>query len=235
MATVALLIGREPESRYSFHRGYADAVWAAGGTPIMLTAPTTPSDVPEYVRAVMACGAVCLTGGGDVEPARYGAAPGPDIRDADPFRDAAEIEAVRAAAAVGRRTFGICRGLQVLAAAFGGSLHQDLPSAGHQGHWDEARQYEESHAVTTTGGSLAEMSLGGAAAVNSIHHQAVHEPGPVLRVSACSPDGVIEALEAPNILGVQWHPERLWARDQRHLAAFRWMVDGGAQTTPASV
>ena len=125
----------------------------------------------------------------------------------------------------GVAVLGICRGIQLLAASVGGSLVADLPEAGHEGHWQEERQYEPVHAVEARSGSLAERALGGATVVNSIHHQAVLHPGPALEATAWSPDGVIEAIEGPGILGVQWHPERLCADDRRHLAPFAWLVD----------
>jgi putative glutamine amidotransferase len=105
----------------------------------------------------------------------------------------------------------------------GGRLVTDLPDAGFEGHWQEARQCEPVHAVEAERGSLARAALGGARDVNSIHHQAVADPGR-LQVTACSADGVVEALEGPGILGVQWHPERLLATDPRHLAPFRWLL-----------
>ena len=101
---------------------------------------------------------------------------------------------------------------------------QDLPNAGYPGHWDEERQHEPIHGVVADPGSLAHHALGGAARVNSIHHQAVATPGPQLRATAWGDDGVIEAIEGDGVLGVQWHPERLARTDDRHLAPFRWLV-----------
>lgn len=232
MTTVALLVGRERDRRYAADKAYADAIWAAGGTPVTLAPPTSARQVAAYVRSVLACEAVCVTGGGDVDPARYGARTVVPLVGVDSYRDAAEIEAVRGASALGRPVLGICRGIQVIAVASGGALLQDLPGAGHPGHWDEGRQHQPVHAVWAADGSLAEMALGGATHVNSIHHQAVLIPGAHLVVSATSPDGVIEAIEGDAILGVQWHPERLWARDPRHLAPFTWLV--GASRAAAS-
>jgi putative glutamine amidotransferase len=106
----------------------------------------------------------------------------------------------------------------------GGTLIHDLPEKGIDGHWDEQRQYEPVHAVQAEPGSDAALVLDGVERVNSIHHQAVADPGQTLRATAWSDDGVIEAVEAPGLLGLQWHPERMSARDPRHLAAFRWLV-----------
>lgn len=223
MATVALLVGREPVHRYSLHRGYADAVWAVGATPVVLVPPTSPADVGRFVDAALACDAICVTGGGDVEPARYGAAPTFGLMDLDPMRDSAEVATVVRAVQAHRPVLGICRGIQLIAVALGGSLHQDLPSGGIAGHWEEEREHSPVHGIVVTPGSTAADALAGARTVNSIHHQAVADPGP-LSVTATAPDGVIEAVEAPGVLGLQWHPERLFAGDNRHLAPFRWLV-----------
>jgi len=112
----------------------------------------------------------------------------------------------------------------VLGVAFGGTLHQDLTAAGFsQHHWEEDRQYEPVHAIRAEPGSRAEGALADANKVNSIHHQAVRDPGSLV-ATAWSDDGVIEAIEGDGVLGVQWHPERLLAYDACHLAAFAWLV-----------
>ncbi|MEZ5231814.1 MAG: gamma-glutamyl-gamma-aminobutyrate hydrolase family protein [Acidimicrobiales bacterium] len=232
---MAVLVGRQPDARYSLHRGYVDALAAVGAAPLLVPAGAglTHLDVGGWLGA---CSALLVTGGGDVAPAAYGSAPTTDLLDeVDPERDAVELAAVRWARRSGRPVLGICRGIQLVAAALGGSLCQDLPTAGHNGHWDLEREHAPSHAVKAEPGSLAEAALGGAGEVNSIHHQAVADPGPELVATAWSPDGVIEAVEARNgtpTLGLQWHPERLAGSDARHLAPFRWLVDIAGQVRP---
>ena len=228
---VGVLIGREPAHRYSVHRGYVDALWAAGATPVVLAppcrAPKSLADaLPRFVDEALACDALCVTGGGDVDPALYGPAAekGVTLKDVDEARDTAEMAVVRGAVEAGLPLLGVCRGVQLIAVALGGSLHQDLPQAGFADHWEEERQHEAVHAITAEYGSAAARVLAGAAEVNSIHHQAVRDAGPRLTATAWSPDGVIEAVEAPGVLGVQWHPERLWPTDGRHLAPFEWLV-----------
>jgi putative glutamine amidotransferase len=219
---VAILVGRSPEHRYSVHRGYVDAVSAAGGLPLVVPAGDGIA-VEAAVDLVDRVGAILLSGGGDVSPALYGGGAIPELMEVDPARDDVEAAVLRAALARGKPVLGICRGIQLLVAALGGSLVQDLPTAGHDGHWNEDRQYEPVHGIEADTGTLAAAALSGSAKVNSIHHQAVAEVGPHLVATAWSDDGVIEAVEADGVLGVQWHPERLFASDARHLKPFEWL------------
>jgi putative glutamine amidotransferase len=219
---VAVVVGRTPADRYSVHRGYVEALWAVGATAVLV--PAGPgADVDRSAELVEAADALLITGGGDVDPARYDQEVA-GAYELDPDRDAVEVAMLHAARTTGRPVLGICRGIQLIAAGLGGSLVQDLAAAGHLGHWEEERQYEPVHEVVADVGSLAAAALAGAVTVNSIHHQAVVDPGPDLRATAWSPDGVIEAIEGDGVLGVQWHPERLIGADGRHLAPFRWLV-----------
>jgi putative glutamine amidotransferase len=219
MPAIALLVGRDPAHRVSVHRAYTDCVWEIGATPIILAPPPDERGLDRYVEASLRCAGVCATGGGDLAQG-----PTDGLMDPDPMRDAAERAAVVAARAASIPILGICRGIQLLALTYGGALHRDLPTDGYQGHWEEERQYEPVHDITADPGSLAAVALAATGRVNSIHHQAVRDPGPSLRPTAWSGDGLIEALEAPGVLGVQWHPERLATRDSRHLAPFRWLL-----------
>lgn len=218
-----MLVGRYPEDRYSVNRGYVDALHAVGAQPILV--PAGPgADVERVLGIVETAGGVVLTGGGDVEPAVYGHPLDPKTFEVDPDRDRVEVEVVRRAAERRMPILGICRGIQLLTVALGGSLVQDLCTAGFEQHWHEDRQHEPVHAIDPEPGSLTVRALAGATTVNSIHHQAVAEPGPHLRASAWSPDGVIEAVEGDRIVGLQWHPERLLGHDRRHLAPFAWVA-----------
>lgn len=225
---VGVLCGRSPEERYSTHRGYVSSVTAAGGIPVLL--PAGP-DVDPVALATMVehCHSIVVTGGGDIDPGHYaGVAPASTelLMDVDPTRDIAEFAVVQFAAGAGKRVLGVCRGAQLLAVMGGGTLIGDLVEKGLEGHWDEERQYEPVHTVRAEPDTLAARVLGGVAQVNSIHHQAIADPGQRVRATAWSPDGVIEAVEGPGLLGLQWHPERLAATDRRHLAPFSWVVHG---------
>ncbi len=189
---------------------YADAVLAAGGTPVVLDGRSATESL-DFIDALI------LTGGGDVDPARYGGDPASG-RDVDPARDEAEIDLVLAAAAAGLPLLGVCRGLQVMVVAFGGTLTPDLgmthvlPGADHP--------------IRTTPDSLLDRLLGPRPTVTSIHHQAVATHGPNWTVTAYADDGVPEAVEWTGsdnwpALGVQWHPE---LNDPTGPALFSWLV-----------
>jgi putative glutamine amidotransferase len=221
---VAVLVGREPDERFSVHRGYLDAVWAVDAIPVLVPTGADPTH-DAALALVDDADALLVTGGGDVDPRSYGDTTRETLMSVDVERDRVEISAVHLAHQAGKPVLGICRGAQVVGVAFGGSLHQDLPAAGFPDHhWELERQYEPVHAIDAAPGSLAELALAGSPKVNSIHHQAVREPG-ALRATAWSDDGVIEAVEGDGILGIQWHPERLLAGEPRHVAPFEWLVD----------
>jgi putative glutamine amidotransferase len=225
---VGILCGRSPEDRYSTHRGYVASVTAVGGIPVLL--PSGPDVDPDAVATVAErCRAIVVTGGGDVDPQRYGgsvAQGGDSLMEVDPARDTTEASVVEAALEQGKRVLGVCRGAQLLAVMGGGTLILDLPAKGIEGHWDEVRQYEPVHGIQAENGSVAAAVLGTLCEVNSIHHQAIADPGQQLRATAWSPDGLIEAVERPGVLGVQWHPERMFGLDERHLAPFAWVLAG---------
>jgi gamma-glutamyl-gamma-aminobutyrate hydrolase PuuD len=184
-------------------RNYVNAVWDAGGLPILL--PTL--EAAAAAAALGACSGLVLIGGGDVDPALYGEERHPKTYEVDPERDAFEIALARAAIDRDMPVLGICRGAQILNVTFGGSLQQDLTGdCAH--HWTGG--FEPAHMV-----ALESDSRVGAAhevselKVNSLHHQAIGRLGQGLRATAWSEDGVIEAVEhdAKWVVAVQWHPE----------------------------
>lgn len=190
---------------------YIDAVERGGGTPIILP-PTFTVDVGQLLEAV---DGLVLTGGVDVDPQIYGEDPLPQMGRIDPKRDHFELEITRRALSVGKPTLAICRGIQVLNVAAGGTLFQDIPSQvkGSIKHSAQTPTFYPSHSVRVKAGSklhgiFGKEELG----VNSFHHQSVKDLGEGLVATAWAPDGVIEAMEIPGevfILGVQWHPERM--------------------------
>jgi putative glutamine amidotransferase len=165
-----------------------------------------------------------LTGGDDVAPTRYGETPHQTVVEAEPGRDEFELNLVKVARARELPIFAICRGIQVLNVACGGTLVQDIPSQvpgalPHRLPVPPNQPYTLAHEVWLERDSLLcrmmceRLSDADACAVNSRHHQAVNAVAPGFKVTATAPDGVIEAIEDPSTgfcLGVQWHPENFW-------------------------
>ncbi len=194
---------------------YVESIRRAGAEAVELTLADPPDAVVGRVDGVL------LTGGGDIDPALYGAAAHLNFTAAEPGRDTFEIALVRAALAADLPVLAICRGLQVLNVAFGGDLVQDIPTEVNGALHHDVREprYAIAHEVWVTATSrLAalmkdDLADGESCQVNSRHHQAVRHVGDGLEVVATAPDGVIEAVERPTArfcLGVQWHPENFW-------------------------
>jgi len=191
---------------------YLASVRAVGGDPWELTYDVDAADV-----VVRSCAGLVLPGGVDVDPARYDEARHSTVTDVDVARDEYEIALVRAALAADLPILAICRGLQVMNVAAGGSLIQDVPSQVGNAvpHQVAAPKDAIAHDVSLSPGSRLEQLMGHAAVggrlpVNSRHHQAVGRIAGSFVVTSLAPDGVIEALELPRArfcLGVQWHPE----------------------------
>jgi putative glutamine amidotransferase len=187
-------------------RRYIDMVAAGGGQPVLL--PPTPGVVGVLARL----DGLVLSGGGDIDPARYGAARDPATDTANPVRDDAEIELANRAIATGLPVLGVCRGLQVVNVALGGTLHQHLPAlVGHDGHSPEVHGYG-THKVSVAAGSQLAGILGRTdAAVPTHHHQAVGRLGDGLIPTAWTDDDTVEAVEMDKpesfMIAVQWHPE----------------------------
>ena len=164
---------------------------------------------------------ILLSGGGDIAPARYRASSSPLLRGIDAERDSAELDLVRWAIEGEKPILGICRGLQMMNVAFGGTLIQDIASemaSAFLHDFPDTPGDLIAHTVDMKPGLLHEIQ-GRIASLetNSSHHQAVRKLGKGLRVSGRSPDGIVEALEIPGLpfaAAVQWHPERLLRRTE---------------------
>ncbi len=210
---------------WTLKRAYAEAVTSAGGLPLPL--PHLADAAPELLAL---CDALVVTGGDfDVPPELYGEARRPACGPARPERTAAELALLRLALASDLPLLGVCGGMQLLAVALGGSLHQDLEAdLGLGGHQQPRPKDVPSHEVVVAAGTLLAGLVGaGSLRVNSTHHQAVRQPGRGALVSARAPDGVIEAIEVPALrfaLGVQWHPEAAGRHEPRHAAIYAGLV-----------
>jgi putative glutamine amidotransferase len=213
---------------------YVRAVVAAGGVPVLLP------PVPEAVEAVLPrLDGLVLSGGPDIEPGRYGAAPLASTAEPRVDRDAAELGLAEAATAAGLPVLGICRGLQLLNVARGGTLHQHLPDVvGTDDHAPAPGVYGH-HPVTITGGSRLAETLGRSQTeVPSYHHQAIDTLGAGLTVTAVAPDGVVEAVEDPSLpfcVAVQWHPEVGHPEAGDDLSLFRALVAASSARRGAAV
>jgi putative glutamine amidotransferase len=231
--TTSVTVDKVPERAY-VNGTYIRAVQAAGGIPILLTPHFTPQ-----VQAALwqRLDGLLLTGGGDIEPARFGQARHPAVDDVSPARDELEIGLTRRALDDDVPLFAICRGIQVLNVALGGTLVQDIPAEvpGALAHSQKAPRHEPTHPVKVMGeGTRLGRVLGALELdVNSMHHQAIQRLGEGLREVAWAPDGVIEGVEMPGddrfVLGVQWHPEELVGHDPAARNLFAALVDAAGQ------
>jgi len=207
---------------------YAESVRKAGDIPVVICRAAKPAD---YDRMLAKLDVLLVTGGEDVEPARYGAEPSPKLGRVNLERDAFEFDLLRAAVRRELPLIGVCRGEQVLNVFFGGSLYQDIPSeigtnvVHSRGNWVVNRA-KYIHDITVEPGSrLAKVLGAGTQPVNSSHHQSVQRLAPGLTVVARTADGVVEAYEGGwyPVAGVQFHPECMSAlmRDKRAEKLFR--------------
>ena len=189
-------------------RAYTDMVATAGGIPVLLPPLAAAADAVDRLDAVI------LSGGPDVGPERYGAAPHPRTGAPRPERDASEIAVLHRALDRGIPVLGMCRGMQVLNVALGGTLTQHLPDvAGHDGHNPSPGVFGTVE-VTLDPESRTGQAVGPSASVRCHHHQALDVLGDGLVVTGRAADGIVEAVERPEgafVVGVQWHPEQVAA------------------------
>lgn len=203
---------------------YSQSCEKAGLLPVLL--PVTEDSSVRAAQLDLMDG-LLLSGGTDVHPRFYGAEVAPETQADDERRDEHEIALVRAAIARDLPILAICRGLQILNVALGGTLIQDLPTevSSEWAHRQGPDSSEKTHHAHLAPGSRVSEIFGGAdrLAINSHHHQAVQDPAPGLVITARADDGVIEALEKPEarfVVGVQWHPENLYDTDAPARALF---------------
>lgn len=208
--------------------GYMDGISQAGGIPVIFP---FLKDGQELNRLTDMCDGFLFTGGQDVSPEIYHEKPLEELIDTCEKRDCMEDVVLKRAIAEDKPVLGICRGIQFINAALGGSLYQDLPTQ----HPSETEHHQQSpydmpvHEVTLVEGSpLHECLKTDRLPVNSLHHQAVKTVAPGLRIMAISTDGIAEALYRPEsrfLWAVQWHPEFSYKTDENGLKIFKAFVD----------
>lgn len=214
--TVAVTAGIRQDgdtSRVRLTAAYVTALENAGLVPVIIP----PLSGERAASAVLdSVAGLVLTGGGDVDPARYGETPHPKIRSINADRDATESALIQEARSRGTPVLAICRGIQILNVALGGTLVQDISAQCDTSiaHDDEGPRDSRSHEITIEAGSRIEAAMGTRqCSVNSFHHQSVKQVAEGLRITARSPDGVIEGLESMDdawwVMAVQWHPEEM--------------------------
>jgi putative glutamine amidotransferase len=215
---------------YGVPENYVDAIRRAGGHPILLLPgdAATPHELLDRVDALV------LVGGGDVEPARYGGADDATVYGVEPDRDELELGLLASAAERSTPTLAICRGMQAMNVAFGGTLIPHLPDRpGTIEHGAPGGEDRRRHTVKVAPESLLASATGTEVLdCSTHHHQGIDELGEALVATAWSDDGLVEALELPGawMLGVQWHPEDTAAEDAWQQRLFDALIDR-ARTT----
>jgi putative glutamine amidotransferase len=225
---------------------------AAGALPVLLPYPERLGEAEAVLGAVEG---LVLAVGRDLEPGRYGETPHPSMTPHSPLRDRAELALAEAALARETPVLGICRGLQVLNVARGGTLYRDRTEypEGARDHpggdwqlWEEVCRHtlglgppvaHPSHSIAVAPGSILADALGPEAEVNSYHHQAIRELGEDVRAVAVAPDGIVEAIEVDGAgfaLGVQWELQESWQDDRRFLEIFSALVDAAREARRAA-
>lgn len=224
-------------SRHQLPSAYVRAVFAGGGIPLLLPLIDDPQRAGELLDRV---DGLLLSGGVDVDPLHFGHEPEPNLGEVSPERDLTDLALCREALKRGMPVLGICRGVQVLAVAAGGTIIQDLGSRLKDvlKHRQQAPVWYASHTVRLEAATAVHRLIGGPGdfrcLVNSFHHQAVDRVPPGYVVSARSPDGVIEAIEVVDgsqfAVGVQWHPEGMVDRHPAQIGLFAGLVEASRGT-----
>lgn len=210
---------------YIMNQTYVRVVETLGALPVMIPLHMTE----ETLRGIFErLDGLLLPGGEDIHPEMYGHDPHPHLGATDPERDRTELLMTRWALAAGMPVLGICRGIQIINVACGGSLYQDLGSqrpdlAKHDYFPPEFERFRICHQVRIAGESVLADSLGRVHEVNSMHHQGIAQIGRGLSAVGIAEDGLVEAVEMaplPFVVGVQWHPEELAKTDQLSASLF---------------
>lgn len=221
------------EKEMSIQTCYTNALMKAGALPVLLC----PNMDDDMLRQCMnGLDGILLAGGNDVSPDRYGHDPIDELGEVNPLRDDFEGRLVRMAAEMEMPVLGICRGIQSINVAMGGTLWQDVPSQyrtaeGTKGiaHSQTRADFYTSHRVLVEENTLLMKLIGQREIrVNSFHHQGVRDAAPCMKVVARASDGLIEAIEHPGLpffLGVQWHPERYFDRDRTAMVLFEALAE----------
>jgi len=208
-------------------------VEAAGGLPVLIPYFEKAETIESFLDLV---GGLILAGGRDVDPRHYDELPHPRLKEIEPLRDSVELETIKKALERDMPILGICRGIQTLNVAAGGTLYQDISSflsthIDHSNLWELAldpKNAQNHHSIEIDPSSrLFEIIGEKSIVVNSYHHQSVKDVAPGFKVVAKAPDGIVEGMESLThsfVLGVQCHIEFLWDKDPRWLSLYQTFV-----------
>ena len=222
------ITGNYDSGKCTLLEGYYRSVLEAGGTPLIIPAF---NDTDAMVSLLDSVDALILSGGGDINPLFLGEEPIRELNSINPARDWQELMLVRMATNRQIPILGICRGLQIMTAALGGKLHQDIykETGATLKHSQDTERHVATHSIRIASSSKLASIFGATNIhVNSFHHQAVKEVAPGFAATALSPDGLIEAVESihcKSMIGVQWHPEcMILGGDRTMIPLFEWLV-----------
>ncbi|MBX0328950.1 gamma-glutamyl-gamma-aminobutyrate hydrolase family protein [Oscillochloris sp. ZM17-4] len=226
---------------YGHRQTYVDAILRAGGAPLLIPPVTDEATLRVLYERL---DGILLAGGGDIAPSTYGDAPHEKLGLVDSARDDSELPLARWAIAEAKPVLGICRGIQVINVALGGTLYQDIPSQvsdslRHTLSYEREDWTYMAHDISIDPNSRFAQLMGvQAMTINSLHHQSLKELAPGLQAVAWAPDGIVEAVEGQGdsfVVGVQCHPEALQASaDPRWQALFLAFVESCAAYRPNS-
>ncbi len=220
-------------------RNLLSAVYAAGGDPVLLhpSAPDAQVSDDEVAERVSFADGILLPGGGDLSSRWSGQPHHPSLYDVDEEQDAFDLALARVALRQGLPLLAICRGLQVVNVALGGTLVLDMDT--FEGDDDLRHHRNHTHLISVEAGSQLDSIVGERLDVSCYHHQCVATPGAGLRVTAYSEEGVIEALELEDPRGwfqaIQWHPEDTWESDPRQVSVLAALVSASRSSTVATI
>lgn len=225
------LCTRNNDDMFYIRRGYLEAIKHVGGIPVALPLMADrdyASRVIDFADGILLPGSLT-----DVDPKHYGAQPSPYFGEKGPERDESDFLLLESAFDRKLPVFGICFGHQSLNVFCGGTLYQDIPQELQSNitHWQGEPYSNPVHTVEVVeeNSIVYRIFRQKVIEVNSIHHQGVKTIAPSLKATSCSPDGVIESYENINggqfIMGVQWHPERMWREHPAHASLFEEFVN----------
>lgn len=220
------------EENFWFKRNYANSIWEVGGIPFSI--PHMSGLIDSSDRILNSIDGLLLSGGSDIDPNLFGQEPKFELKQIDPVRDRLELELAEAAIEREFPVLAICRGIQIINVAAGGSLYQDISQQKEQAlsHEQDAPRWHPTHVVKVYEDSILRNTIGrDKIKVNSLHHMNVKDIGKGFKVAARSNDGLVEAIEnerAPFQLGVQWHPEAMVGNDESSRLLFSRFVEASS-------